>query len=141
MNQHGGNKPKVISANHKPRVSPKPQNSPPHPYPEHNAYKQRRNSAIQNVISSVSNATNAIEVNMSNLNYGSNHRPTNINNFVGGGNTLSSPQRPEDIEQLSEKHDQYIELILEEEEKLIKQHESYINETIELTKEDMRLRN
>lgn len=100
MNQHG-NKPKVISANPKPRVSPKPQNSPPHPYPETNAHKQRRNSAIQNVISTVSNATNVIEANMSNMNYGSNIRPTNINNFVGNNNYYSSPQRPEDIEQLS----------------------------------------
>lgn len=32
-------------------------------------------------------------------------------------------------------------MILEEEEKLIKQHETHINETIELTKKEMHLRN
>lgn len=142
INQNN-NKPKVISASHKTRVSPRPQHSPPQPYPESGLSRQRKQSAaIQNVISTVSNATSAIEANMSTV-----HRP-NLNNFVGGSsfhhghnsnshsnvpnstnqsNVQGTPLRPEDIEQLSEQHDQYIELILEEEEKLIKQHESYIN--------------
>ena len=51
------------------------------------------------------------------------------------------PQEQLDINYLSEKHEQYIELILGEEEQLIKQHEHYINDTIEMTKEDMMLRN
>ena len=104
MNQ-GGNKPKVISANPKHRVSPRPQNSPPQPYPEPNISKHRKQS-VKEVISSVSNATNAIEANMSNLNYGS--RPATFNNFLGAnsnsnngnGNVIvnsGTPQRPEDI--------------------------------------------
>lgn len=52
-----------------------------------------------------------------------------------GNKKLVQPSSQEDIDFLSEKHDQYIELILEEEEKLIKDHEAHINETIELTKQ------
>ena len=55
---NNSNKPKVISANNKQRVSPKPQNSPPHPQPQRS---QRRNSsAVQNVISTVNNATSLV---------------------------------------------------------------------------------
>lgn len=46
-----------------------------------------------------------------------------------------------DFMSLTEKHDQCVELILQGEEDLIKAHESHINETIELTKEEMYLRN
>jgi hypothetical protein len=52
-------KPRMISNNSKQRMSPMPQNSPPPPQPQKS---QRRNtaSAIQNVISSVTNATSAV---------------------------------------------------------------------------------
>lgn len=61
------NKPKLIqgSVNNKQRISPKPQNSPPHPQPQNTS--QRRNSVIQNVISTVNNATNVVANNLSGL--------------------------------------------------------------------------
>ena len=47
-----------------------------------------------------------------NSNYSSNPKGTvSVNNFVG----KQHPEPQEDIDLLSEKHDQYIELILEEE--------------------------
>ena len=38
---------------------------------------------------------------------------------------------------LSERHDEYVQLILEEEEALLKHHENHINSIIELTKKEM----
>jgi len=49
---------------------------------------------------------------------------------VGKVQPVQIPQEQLDINYLSEKHEQYIELILGEEEQLIKQHEHYINDTI-----------
>ena len=84
--------PKVIAPNPKQRPSPRPQpqNSPPAPQ------RVRKTSTnIQNVVSSVNSATSAVEAQLS-----------KVNNFVG------RPQ-PQDINQISEKHDYYITLILE----------------------------
>lgn len=82
------NKPKPISVNKK-RVSPRPQNSPPPPQPQ--SVSERRTSAIQKVISSVSSATNAVEA----LNY--NSQVIN-NNFVGNNNNKQEPHPHEDID-------------------------------------------
>lgn len=102
------NKPKTIQVLAKPNTSLKPQTSPPRPQPQLSS--QKRANEIKNVINAVSSANNAISANISNLGYnniGYNSNPkTNINNFVG-----RHPQ--EEIDLLSEKHDEYIELILE----------------------------
>ena len=60
------NKPKIITNKQSPndnkykqRISPKPQNSPPHPHPQQKN-NQRRHSDIQNVISTVNNAKSTV---------------------------------------------------------------------------------
>lgn len=72
--------------------------------------QQQRNrvNAVQSVINSVNNANTAIAANMSAM------TPNLVNNFVGS-RQLPVQQVEENIGELSEKHDEYIELILEEE--------------------------
>lgn len=86
---------------------------------------------IQNVISTVNNATNAVANNLSALgnspsrfynSQGFNNQPgynrnPQVNNFMNGNSANNfvgndKPLSHEDIDILSEKHDQYIELIL-----------------------------
>lgn len=79
-----GTGPHNIGNNHKPKVIAtvgkpgplKPQSSPPKPQPQISS--QRRNSAIQGVISAVNSANNAVNANISGLGY-----PRSVNNFVG----------------------------------------------------------
>lgn len=120
-------KPKTLTLNplsNPKRTSPKPQNSPPHPISQPQSSSTRRTSnAIQSMLSQVNSATTAIAANLSNVPQQHSHHNKN-NNYIGSKSP--PPNRPpptqEDINYLSEQHDQYIELILEEEEKLIKQH-------------------
>jgi|JI6StandDraft_1071083.scaffolds.fasta_scaffold561853_1 hypothetical protein len=91
------------------RHSPKPQQSPPQ-------HRPRNNSAIQNVISSVNNATSAV-ANLSQLNMGQ-MGGVQMNNFLS--HPHDEPMRglqhsegrglgsQEEIDLLSEKHDEYI---------------------------------
>lgn len=124
-------KPKVIQA----KVQPKSVRK----------VSQRGRQDLKGMMAEVGQATDAVD-NVSNL-YSPPRTPQPpvpysapvVNNFIGRNG--SPPKQELDIGFLSEKHDQYIELILEEEENLIKQHEQHINETIETTKAEMQLRN
>lgn len=109
-------KPKTLTVNplsNPKRTSPKPQNSPPHPISQPQSSSTRRTSnAIQSMLSQVNSATTAIAANLSNVPMHSHHNKNN--NYVGSKSPPpNKAPTQEDINYLSEQHDQYIELILE----------------------------